>query len=54
MNKTDIEALEHAKALMKYCEKHENCKDCIFDGMECELTDTFRFPKDWIFFSIGR
>ena len=49
MNKKDIEAIEHAKALMKYCKKHENCKDCIFDdGMDCMFNDAFRFPlKDW-------
>lgn len=49
MNKKDIKAIEHAKALMKYCKKHENCKDCIFDdGMNCMFNDAFRFPpKDW-------
>ncbi len=48
MNKTDIEAVKHAKAIMEYCEKHEMCKDCIFGGMECMLTDIFRNPEDWI------
>lgn len=56
MSKEDIEMIEHAKALMKYCEKHENCKGCVFDGTAgvfdgtaCELTETFRCPKDWTF-----
>lgn len=49
MSKEDIEVIEHAQALMEYCEKHENCKDCVFDGMACELTETFRCPKDWTF-----
>lgn len=48
MNKTDIEAVKHAKAIMEYCEKHETCKGCVFEGMECMLTDTFRYPEDWI------
>ena len=49
MNEKDIEAIKHAKAIMEYCEKHENCKDCAFDnGMDCMFNDAFRFPpKDW-------
>ena len=33
-SETDIEAIKHAKAIMEYCEKHENCKDCAFDDGE--------------------
>ena len=47
-NKTDIEVVKHAKSIMEYCKKHEMCKDCIFEEMECILTDTFRLPKHWI------
>ena len=48
-SETDIEAIKSARAVMQYCEKHENCKDCAFDdGMDCMFNDAFRFPpKDW-------
>lgn len=48
-SETDIEAIKSARAVMQYCKKHENCKDCIFDdGMDCMFNDAFRFPpKDW-------
>lgn len=45
MNETDIEVIEHAKAIMEYCKNHKNCKDCAFMvyggehdccGMKCE------------------
>lgn len=30
MNETDIEVIEHAKAIMEYCKNHKNCNDCAF------------------------
>lgn len=30
MTKRDVEAMEHAKAIMEYCKNHKNCKDCVF------------------------
>lgn len=45
MTKEDIKLIKYAKAIMEYCEKHENCKDCAFDdGMDCMFNDAFRFP----------
>ena len=30
MTKRDVEAMEHAKAIMEYCKNHKICKDCVF------------------------
>lgn len=51
MKKEDIKAIEYAKALMKHCEKHENCKGCVLRAgngsciLENCLAEDWKLPR---------
>lgn len=51
MTKKDIETIEHVKAVMDYCNEHENCKGCVFHSDCAHYEDVCVFdvnsPCDW-------
>lgn len=55
MNKIDIEAVKHAKAIREYCHERNDCCSCVFrtgniSGNFIEDTCMFaddRIPEDW-------
>ena len=47
MSITDQDAMDAAMALREYCHDKPNCDGCIFDKIDCVLSEPGYLPEAW-------